>query len=56
MNEVFMYAAFGDPVKRAEAGAEKGEVKPKPAFGVFDKKDMEDQVVSVFFLCDYCLG
>ena len=46
MNEVFMYAAFGDPVKRAELGIGKGEVKPKPTFGIFDRKEMEDNVVS----------
>ena len=51
MNEVFMYAAFGDPVKRAELSTKKGEIKPKPAFGVFDTKEMEDKVVSVLPLC-----
>ena len=46
MNEVFMYAAFGDPVKRAELGTKNGEMNPKPAFGIFDNKEMEDKIVS----------
>jgi hypothetical protein len=56
MNEVFMYAAFGDPVARATAkkktegidgGKEKVEKLETP-YSRFDKNEMEEKMVRCF--------
>ncbi|KZP09124.1 hypothetical protein FIBSPDRAFT_1052009 [Athelia psychrophila] len=49
MNEVFQYAAFGDPTKRASGvkGAEGPDTKLKTPFSIFDKNDMEGKTAKL---------
>lgn len=53
MNEVFMYAAFGDPVKRAEAQsktAKREEEKIETPFSIFDTGEMDVKIVRFYSL------
>jgi hypothetical protein len=58
MNEVFMYAAFGDPVARFKAKNKKrgkqendegedGTEGAKAPYSIFDKRDLEEKMVRI---------
>jgi hypothetical protein len=66
MNEVFMYAAFGDPAARAaatakavkrkkqqsesEKGQEKEEEKMQTPYSIFNEKEMDEKIVRFPFI------